>query len=59
MQELCGMMPVSDPHLEVGDKVSFAGGLRDGGKEGTVLIADRKLDGLGAAGEHTKRLTKC
>lgn len=53
------MMPVSDPHLEVGDKVSFAGGLRDGGKEGTVLIADRKLDGLRAAGEHTKQLTKC
>ena len=45
-QGACEVMPVSDPHLAVGGKVGFAGGLRGRGKEGTALIADRKLDGL-------------
>lgn len=45
-QDVCEVMPVSDPHPEVDGKVGFAGGLEGGGKEGTALIADKKLDGL-------------
>lgn len=51
-QGVCEVMPVSDPRPEVDGKVGFAGGLEGGGKEGTALIADNKLDGLWGEGTH-------
>lgn len=51
-QGVCEVMPTSDPCPEVDGKVGFAEGLEGGGKEGTALIADRKLHGLWGGGPH-------